>query len=553
MPHATLPPPGLQALILCGPGVNLNTFTSTPGDFPKALVPIANRPMVWYPLDWCYRMGVTDITLVTPPESAAPLEAALATNPALTGLPNPRPEILAPAELTPTTGTGELLRLPEVQKCILNDFIVLPCDLISELDGTKIVQQWITLNPLPSSTGRKGGLSVFYPTFGLDGISSKKDETDFLATVPLPGSAVPPPAGSIRSHVEEVVLNMPTDTLKDKLEEDQGFLRLRQRLLERHGRVKLRMRHRDANVYVFPHWVKDFAARNERFDSISEDLLGWWARAGWQDGLKEKLQLNQVLGETGKSEHDADDGEEEPVIDVAELSSTKFSKSTRPHHQPFASRVSTRTSPRPSTTSCPLPPLLAYVHPAATPTSHAALLRRVDTSAQLLSISLHLAKHAAGAGSPLSHELKVHPTATLEQQARVSEADSLIGENVRLGFRSNVKESVIGANCDIGRNVRLTKCLLMEGVVVGDGVTMVGCIVGRRAKIEGKAARTDPVNDAADEPSKRGKKAAAADDDDEKTNLIDCEIAPYFVVDAGTEAKDHKFMGFDTEEDETEE
>ena len=60
MPHAlTMPYPGFQAIILCGPGVSLNTFTANPEDFPKALVPIANRPMVWYPLDWCYRMGIT--------------------------------------------------------------------------------------------------------------------------------------------------------------------------------------------------------------------------------------------------------------------------------------------------------------------------------------------------------------------------------------------------------------------------------------------------------------------------------------------------------------
>ena len=60
MPHAlTMPPSGFQAIILCGPGASLNTFTSTPDEFPKALVPIANRPMIWYPLDWCYRMGIT--------------------------------------------------------------------------------------------------------------------------------------------------------------------------------------------------------------------------------------------------------------------------------------------------------------------------------------------------------------------------------------------------------------------------------------------------------------------------------------------------------------
>jgi hypothetical protein len=61
MPHFNLPVPsaGFQALILCGPGVSLNTFTSNPEEYPKALVPIANRPMVWYPLDWCYRLGIT--------------------------------------------------------------------------------------------------------------------------------------------------------------------------------------------------------------------------------------------------------------------------------------------------------------------------------------------------------------------------------------------------------------------------------------------------------------------------------------------------------------
>lgn len=58
MPHSTAPSPGLQALILCGPGVSLNTFTANPQDSPKALIPIANRPMIWYPIEWCYRLGV---------------------------------------------------------------------------------------------------------------------------------------------------------------------------------------------------------------------------------------------------------------------------------------------------------------------------------------------------------------------------------------------------------------------------------------------------------------------------------------------------------------
>jgi len=48
-----------QAIILCGPGSSFPTFTANPDETPKALLPIANRPMVWYPLEFCYRMGVT--------------------------------------------------------------------------------------------------------------------------------------------------------------------------------------------------------------------------------------------------------------------------------------------------------------------------------------------------------------------------------------------------------------------------------------------------------------------------------------------------------------
>ena len=60
MPHAvTTASPGLQAIILCGPGNSFPTFTANPDQNPKALLPVANRPMVWYPLEFCYRAGIT--------------------------------------------------------------------------------------------------------------------------------------------------------------------------------------------------------------------------------------------------------------------------------------------------------------------------------------------------------------------------------------------------------------------------------------------------------------------------------------------------------------
>jgi translation initiation factor eIF-2B subunit gamma len=136
-----------------------------------------------------------------------------------------------------------------------------------------------------------------------------------------------------------------------------------------------------------------------------------------------------------------------------------------------------------------------------------------------------------------------------------------VAENVKIGMRCNVKESIIGPNCEIGANARLTRCLLMDGCTVGDGVQLTGCIVGRRAKIEGMKPADAPAENlfgdggekgekekaAASKPKK--KKGGDADGEDDRTKLTECEVAPGFVVEAGTVSKGEKLMAFDTEGD----
>jgi len=466
-----------------------------------------------------------------------------------------------------------------VQKAITGDFVVLPCDLISEVEGSKIVQQWLTLNPLSVSakTGQhKSGMGVFYPTQGLEGISHKKDETDFIATVALPQPPVPAPSGSLRPDVEELVTSMPTDTLRDLIEEDSSkSLKIRQSLVAKHGRVKMKTKHRDAHVYIFPRWVKELAAKNEKFDSISEDVLGWWAKAAWQDGLGSKLGLDEILGDKGAESSTEDDVAAGEEIDISNMSSTKSSKQAvslndNDNATVFASRVNSTTSPSPSSSQSQQqhtnpPPFLAYVQPSLPPTvtspnaSH-PLIRRIDTSAALLNASLYLAKQSQPA-HPLAHEHKIHPTANVGLQARISAEDSLVAENVKIGMRCNVKESIIGPNCEIGANARLTRCLLMDGCTVGEGVQLTGCIVGRRARIEGmKPVEQAPAENlfvegekekaavASSKPNKK-KKGGDGEGEDDRTKLTECEVAPGFVVEAGTVSKGEKLMAFDTEGD----
>jgi translation initiation factor eIF-2B subunit gamma len=83
----------------------------------------------------------------------------------------------------------------------------------------------------------------------------------------------------------------------------------------------------------------------------------------------------------------------------------------------------------------------------------------------------------------------------------------------------------------------------MDGVKVGDGVQLTGCIVGRRARIEGMKPVAESAEGANEDDGKAKKKKTARDEDEEdRTKLTECEVAPNFVVAAGTEAKGEKMM-----------
>lgn len=549
MPHAvTIATPGLQALILCGPGSSFPTFTANPDENPKALLPIANRPMVWYPLDFCYRAGITDITLICPPTAQEAIQTALNTNPFLTSLPYPRPDLLAPKDLDQNTGTAEILRLPEVQQTVTSDFLVLPCDLVCELGADKLLQAWMVksasltdlLDDSRSEDGplkRSGGLGVWYQTKTATPI--KGEETDFLATVPLPSSSVQPPKGSLLPNISKVVYSTPTDSLKDLLEEQKGFP-TRHALLKKHPRVRMLTTHRDAHIYIFPHWIMDFVKENDRLETIGEDVLGWWAKAGWQKGLSKKLGFNTILGQASTTTPNTD-GKTSPI-------GSHTPKASSPVHPPTGSQIHDavsasgatnfegpvrpviRTGDKPGLDETPLhedaaeqadstiPPMLAYIHPSSS-TGSSPLIRRVDTAQLLLQISLQLAKlpsieevGSVEAASPFAHQRKVAYPEGVKPRTTITKQDSLVADNVMVQEKTSIKECVIGANCQIGEGAKLSQCLLMDGVVVGKNCKLTKCILGKRSEVG------------------------------EGCTLTECEVQENLLVEARTETKNEKFM-----------
>lgn len=399
----------------------------------------------------------------------------------------------------------------------------------SALGGSTISGGWNSNGPKSigmggEQGGRRGGLGVYYQTRGREE-SVKGEVTDFVATAPLEQEEAPAVSHnsdgpvSIRYGLSKLVLSIPMDTLKEQMEEQKA---------------------RDAHIYVFPYWVKEMAVLNEKFESVGEDLVGWWAKAEWQKGLAEKLRLREIFEPEGHkaTESGSLDGEHiEEEIDLKAMSTTKAGAGTSrdalsddpSEAVQFASRVKrsgtdlSTAPPEPSKGKLTVPPLLAYVHSSL---PSAPLVRRVDTSALLLSVSLRLAKLESieevgrTAASPFAHSQKVAYPAGVAQRCTVTKADCLLADNVTVEEKCVIKESVIGANCHIASGARLTRCLIMDGAVIGERCQLTGCIVGRRSQI--------------------GRESV----------LKDCEIQDGNIVPEETDAKNEKFMVFEGLDDE---
>ncbi|OQD61781.1 hypothetical protein PENPOL_c015G10634 [Penicillium polonicum] len=531
MPHTG--PMDFQALILCGPGGSLNTFTSRPEEYPKCLIQVANRPMVFYAIDFCRRSGITDITLITPPLSFPPVRAALDQNPYLTRFYSPSVSVVAPKDLEMTMGTAELLRLPEVQRCITTNFLLLPCDLICDIPGQSIIEAWIAnqwvlegnndsngvhhASPLTTSyfdrplEARSGGLAVYYQTEKREE-SIQKEATDFIAVAPLQqheAPVVPSPEGSPipRFGLSKLLMSMPMDTIKEKMKEDKGLL-VRHSLVKNCPRIRMLTTFRDAHVYVFPHWVKDLVRHQRRLESVSEDLVGTWAKSAWQKGLGDKLGLTKNFNEDTTGTQGGDFTPEsshtgafvDKVIDIRDMSTTRARSNSDMQLDQFYPSIE-------------LPQMLAYVHRSSTP-----FIRRVDNTGVLLSTSLLLAKLPSidevgrKAASPFAHAHKVAYPEGVDSPSNVTKKDCLLGENVIVAPGAVIKESVIGANCRIDGAARIIRCVLMEGVVVETRAELTGCVIGRRAQI--------------------GRESV----------LRGCEVQDANVIPKGTNARDEKFM-----------
>ncbi|KAH0827789.1 UDP-3-O-glucosamine N-acyltransferase [Lanmaoa asiatica] len=254
------------AVILAGFGNELLPLTSDVGDepFPKALLPISNRPMVDYALSWVEQSGIKDVLLICPSSHRPSISHYIHSESPVSSS-SLQVDIQSFDETQElSVGTCSILR--HFSSRIQEDFVLLPCDFIPPpaLPLSKL------LNRFRSEATSDGAIATSC------WFESPKSEK----------SAAPDEWGSY-SQSYPIVWDDSTETLLyidtlDNIDKNAEELELRMNLLSRYPRPKLSSRLQDSHVYVCKREILDALQRKTELDSLREDFFPWLCKVHYQ-------------------------------------------------------------------------------------------------------------------------------------------------------------------------------------------------------------------------------------------------------------------------------
>ncbi|KAJ1997672.1 Translation initiation factor eIF-2B subunit gamma, partial [Coemansia thaxteri] len=239
-------------------------------NMPKALLPIANKPMLWYVLQWLEQGGVRDIKIIT----SFDWEVEISNYVDLyKGISN-----ITVKGLDDVSSSADALRLIAPQ--LKSDVIVVPCDLIVDVPAAHFLDLFRIRRPAIAT--------LFYETMKSEGGggSTKAEFHQQCIGIDQPSSRLVL-MKSIDKHQEEMALPMS--------------------LVRRFPSMALSNKMQDSHVYVLQRWVLDYIVAHPQIASLQDDLLPLFVRAQSQPSLLETEGISKFVH--SRSVHHLDDSD----------------------------------------------------------------------------------------------------------------------------------------------------------------------------------------------------------------------------------------------------
>ncbi|KAG0305489.1 hypothetical protein BGZ98_004043 [Dissophora globulifera] len=349
------------------------------------------------------------------------------------------------------TGTADALAA--IKDKINTDFIVISCDLLTALIPHQLLDMHRSEDPTVTAL-------FFEPLKGEGGASGSSKVKEVTQYVGIDGS-----------NSQLIYLNN-----SDDMDSDEFSLRLS--LLEKHPVMNVSRLLQDAHLYVFKRWVIDLIAEvsNKRtMASIKEHVLPLLVKSQHQRVLADREGVTKAV----EAAIAANPGTQKLALS---LSTTQPPENEEASAGEWKSPVTCKAFVLPKEVYC----------------------ARGNTIPNYFEINRYYTKIT---------DKDRNPGATSQVQTQVG-ADSLIGDDTRIGERSSVKKSTIGSHVTIGKNVKIVNSIVMDHAIIEDNVRIEGCIICNGSKVC------------------------------EKSTLKDCEVGGGFRVEKETTARNEQLVDF---------
>ncbi|KAJ3932687.1 MAG: UDP-3-O-glucosamine N-acyltransferase [Lentinula lateritia] len=446
-----------SAVVIAGFGNELVPLTSNNGaePCPKALVPLANKPMIDYVMSWIEQAGVKDVLLICPS-----IHRPMISHHVHSGLSTLRIDVQTYDE-SPEGNTGTCTLLRHFANRISEDFILLPCDFIPppSLSLNTILNKHRTESVSDGSVATACWFAA-----------QKPDKTSLVED----WGSIPPPVPIVWDDATGTLLQVDT---ADDLDRNSEELELRMSLLSQYPRTKLSSRYQDSHVYVCRRSVLDLLQEKKHFDSFREEFIPWLCKVQYQRTKREKYghilnPITNVITQNVSLRHS-----------TLRAQAKVYSKSVL--HQSDDADASSPFDPESTTDSSSLRVGIIVLHPAT-----AGFATRVNNIHSLLDMNRRLLAET-------TYALPTDPQnrSLIDPKAQIS-SDTIIGAFTQVSERTTIKKSVIGKHCVLGKMARITGCVLLDHCVIEDGAKIDGCILGKNTKVGAKAELTRCVTQA---------------------------------------------------------
>ncbi|XP_010493020.1 PREDICTED: translation initiation factor eIF-2B subunit gamma [Camelina sativa] len=428
-----------QVVILAG-GFSSNLVPLVSKEVPKALLPVANRPVLSYVLDLLESNNLKDLIVVVEGEDAALKVGGWISAACVDRL---HVEVAAVAE---NVGTAGALRAI-AHHLTAKDILIVSGDIVSDIPPGAV-----------AATHRRHDAAVTVmlcaqPVSGPSesGGSSGKDKTKKPACEDIVG------LDSWKQFLLYIAKG--TEIKKDT--------RVKKSILCAAGKMELRSDLMDSHIYAFKRSVlQEVLDQKPAFRSLKQDVLPYLVRT----------QLRSDVSSDQNNVEEIGNGKDNMQNNEVVLSQILSNASLPSFHQVYESGLDSR-----KTHKC-----CVYI------ADESKFFVRLNSIQAFMDVNRDVigdANHLSGYSFSAHHNI-VHPSAELGSKTTVG-PHCMLGEGSQVGDKCSVKRSVIGRHCRIGSNVKIVNSVVMDHATIGDGCSIQGSVICSNAQLQERVTLRD--------------------------------------------------------------